>query len=294
MSLNPYLYDIILSLKSRVKYMSTNDLLRIVSNETKDSIDQISVVTPTIFASIFSEFAKKHDTVLENEEEVSSDLLQLECSSLTSMQESTSKNAHTLSKSTDKAITAIKDKDETTLNEVLKETQALRAEIEKLKESMYKDELTNVYNRKWLHDNCLDDKTNTFTDSGTLAIIDLNYFKIVNDTHGHVIGDKVLIFIANQLKLSKHEVIRYGGDEFIIMFPENETEATAKSTLCKIRDKVLSKKLKAHNTMFRTSFSIGTYSFKKGDDLAKTIAGADKKMYVDKQEIKKRITGIEV
>ena len=274
--------------------MSENELLRIVSNETKDSIDQIPVVTPTIFTSIFSEFAKKHDANLENEEEISRDLLQLECSTLTSLQDSTSKNAHALSQSAVKAITAIKDKDETTLNEVLKETQNLRAEIEKLKESVYKDELTHVYNRKWLHDNYLTQGKNTLDQSGTLAIIDLNYFKLVNDTHGHILGDKVLIFIANQLKLSRNEVVRYGGDEFIIMFPEKTSEKNARRILEKIREDVISKKLKAHNGVFRTSFSIGVTSFKSGDDLGTTIEIADKNMYEDKLIIKKRITGIEV
>jgi len=274
--------------------MSENEVLRIVSNETKDSIDQMSVVTPTIFASIFSEFAKKHDADLQNEEEFSRDLLQQECSTLTNLQATTSSNAQSLSQSAVKAITAIKDKDETTLNEVLKETQNLRAEIEKLKESVYKDELTNVYNRKWLHDNYLTPDTNEFKNSGTLAIIDLNYFKIVNDTHGHIIGDKVLIYIANQLKLSRYEVIRYGGDEFIIMFPHKVTNTIAKALLDKIRESVISKKLKAHDTVFRTSFSIGVTSFQSGDDLASAIEIADKNMYEDKLIIKKRVTGIEV
>ena len=274
--------------------MSENALLRIVSNETKGSIDQMSVVTPTMFTSIFSDFAKKHDAHLENEEELSRDLLQRECGILTDLQSSTAENARNLSQSAVKAITAIKDKDESTLNEVLKETQELRAEIEKLKESVYKDELTNVYNRKWLHDNYLGEDSDEFKEAGTLAIVDLNYFKIVNDTHGHVIGDKVLIYIANQLKLSRHEVIRYGGDEFIIMFPKNVAEATAKKTLNQIRENVISKTLKAHNTKFRTSFSIGTSGYKTGDNLSSTIESADKNMYIDKIAIKKRVTGIEV
>lgn len=55
--------------------MGNNEsLLRIISNETKDSIDQISVVTPSIFASIFTQFAKQHDTQIENEQKLSSDL----------------------------------------------------------------------------------------------------------------------------------------------------------------------------------------------------------------------------
>ena len=275
--------------------MTTDDkILQIISDETKHSIDLMSVVTPSVFSSIFTQFAKQHDTEIDDEEALASTLLAQECSSLTAMQAQTSQDAHELSEHATKAIEAIKAKDETLLNEVLTETKKLRVEIEKLKESVYKDELTHVYNRKWIHDNHLNEDATTFKDSGTLGIIDLNYFKLVNDTHGHIIGDKVLIFIANQLKQSKHEIIRYGGDEFIILFGKNISQEKAKNILHDIRETVIAKKLKANNHLFRTSFSIGVTSYKEGETLASVIETADKSMYEDKIVIKKRVTGIEV
>ena len=274
--------------------MNNDNDLKIISNETKDSIDQISIVTPSVYASIFSKFATEHNTEIEDENGYAQDLLRLECSTLTNLQESTSKNAQTLSNSTIKAISAIQDKDESSLKEVLKETQSLRAEIEKLKESVYKDELTHTFNRKWLHDTYLNEESGTFSSDGILSMIDLNYFKIVNDTHGHVIGDKVLIFISNELQKSGHKVVRYGGDEFIILFDKSIGEEKAVKELNSIREVILTKKLKAHNTTFRTSFSIGASSYSIGDDLAKTIERADKNMYEDKLKIKKRIPGIEI
>lgn len=269
-------------------------LLHVISNETKDSIDQLSIVTPSIFASIFSKFAKNHKFEILDENSLSQKLLQNECSQLTELQTFTSKNMHVLSNSTHKAISAIHEKDETKLNEVLKETEALRNEIEKLKESLYKDELTNTYNRKWLHDNFIDSHTHSFKDEGALAIIDLNYFKIINDMHGHIIGDKVLILVANELQKSKFDVLRYGGDEFIILFPKDTTKEDASLILNKIRENILSKKLKAHDTIFRVSFSIGISEYKKDNLLSSVIEKADKRMYEDKQNIKKRITGIEI
>ena len=273
---------------------SDSKMLHIISNETKSSIDQLSVVTPSVYASIFSKFASSHDTQIENEQKLAQNLLETECSTLVKLQENTSTNANNLSNTTNKAINAIKEKDESKLNEVLRETQALRAEIEKLKESVYKDELTHVYNRKWLHDNYLIHDSEEFKNSGILSIIDLNYFKIVNDTHGHIIGDKVLIFIANQLKKSGHKVIRYGGDEFIIMFEENVAQERASKVLNDIREYVVSKKLKAHETVFRASFSIGFRTYSQGELLSTVIEDADKDMYIDKEAIKKRITGIEI
>ena len=269
-------------------------MLEVVSNETKDSINQINVVTPSIYASLFSQFATAHNIEIENEDELAQDLLKIQCSTLTQMQAQTSQNVQSLSENTQKALTAIKDKDESSLNKVLQETEALRAEIDELKESIYKDELTNVFNRKWLNDNHVNIEDGTLTDAGTLAMIDLNYFKIINDTHGHIIGDKILIYIANQLKKSRCDVLRYGGDEFIVMFPASINRQRAFKILDEIRESVLSKKLKAHNTMFRTSFSIGIESFRSGDKLDLTIENADKDMYMDKTKIKKRIKGIEV
>jgi len=273
---------------------SNNKIIQIISNETKDTINQMSVVTPSIYASVFSQFAQEHNQEIDNEEELATDLLKTECVMLTSMQSQTIKSANQLSSSTDKAITAIKDKDETTLNEVLRETQNLRDELNKLKEAVYKDELTHTYNRKWLHDHYLDEESETFHANGTLAMIDLNYFKIVNDTHGHIIGDKVLIFIANQLKLTKYDVVRYGGDEFIVIFPSSISAAKANKVLNELRENVITKKLKAHDTMFRTSFSIGVTPYTLGENIAEVINKADQNMYADKQEIKKRIKGIEV
>ncbi|WP_457743591.1 GGDEF domain-containing protein, partial [Sulfurimonas sp.] len=200
------------------------------------------------------------------------------------------KNANSLSKNTQDAIHAIQTKNEDKLNDVLKETQHLRQEIEKLKESIYKDELTNAYNRKWLHDNYLHADGDNFINAGLLAIIDLNYFKQVNDTHGHVIGDKVLIYITNELKKLKHPVIRYGGDEFIIIFDEKPKRAQL--LLNKLRDTVITKKLKAHESTFTASFSFGIAPYKKGERLNQVIERADKDMYQDKIEIKKRIKGI--
>ena len=274
--------------------MENDRILKIISNETKDSINQMSLVTPSIYSSIFSKFAIDHNTEIGDEEKLSLNILKDQCSTLTTLQNKTSQNAQHLSNSTQKAITAIQDKDESMLNEVLKETKELRSEIEKLKESVYKDELTNVFNRKWLNDNYLEEGTGNLNSAGILAIIDLNYFKIVNDTHGHIIGDKVLIFVANELRKSGFKVVRYGGDEFIIMFPQDVTQDRALKILNNTRENIIAKKLKAHNTMFRTSFSIGTHKHSIGDSLADAIESADKNMYEDKANIKKRVTGIEI
>lgn len=266
--------------------------LEIVSNETKDSIYKLPIVTPSIYKSAFYEFLANHNLEIKDENELSAEIIKMQCQDLTALQTQTSKSAKKLSENTNRAIDAIKAKDENVLNEVLTETKALRQEIEKLKESVYKDELTHAHNRKWLHDEYLNDNENTFNMDGVLAIIDLNFFKSINDTFGHVIGDKVLVFITNHLKSTRNDIIRYGGDEFIVLFPDYILESEAKKTLHELREKIISKKLKSDSAKFRVSFSFGIVRFQKGDELAEVLKHADKSMYEDKVQIKKRVLGI--
>ena len=267
-------------------------ILQIISNETKSSINQMSIVTPSIYTSLFSKFSAEHNITMEDEEALSIDLLKQECSTLTDMQKQTSKTANQLSDTTSKAINAIQEKDEQGLATVLKETKNLRLEIEKLKEAVYKDALTRVYNRKWLKEHYLNSIADIFTQSGTLIMIDLNYFKEINDTHGHIMGDKVLVYISNELKKITHNIIRFGGDEFIIMFPEKIPFKSTIDVIKSTREHIINQKLKAKEHRFTLSFSYGGAEFKVGDDLGDIIALADKNMYDDKIQIKKRVTSI--
>ena len=269
-----------------------NNVFQIITNETKENINQMDIVTPSIYSSVFSKHAEEHNQSLENEYELSKKILEQECAYLTDLQTKTAKNANLLSANTSKAINAIREKNDSLLNEVLQETEALREEVEKLRESVYQDELTRTYNRKWLHDNFMNEDKKTFKDGGVLAIIDLNYFKIINDTHGHIIGDKVLIFIANRLKTISKNVVRYGGDEFLIIFDKESSIDRNIKLLNKTRESILAKKLKAHEEMFTLSFSFGLTQFNADDELSKVIEDADKNMYDDKIQIKKRVTGI--
>lgn len=266
--------------------------MTIVSNETKKSIAPLDIVTPSIYTGIFTKFANYHHIDLQDDEQLTDHLLSEKISEFEKLQEKTSNNAQTLSEHANKAIDAIKQKDEAILAEVLQETKQLRQEIEKLKESLYRDELTNVYNRKWLHDNVLCKKGECMQSSGTLAIIDLNYFKLINDTFGHIVGDKVLVYIAHLLHKTKNKVIRYGGDEFLIIFSKKTSIQDATKELNKLRETVIAKRLKTKDSQFTVSFSLGIQEYKKSEKIIDIIDKADEKMYHDKVKIKNRIKGI--
>ena len=272
--------------------MENERILEIISNETKEEICRRDVVTPEIFANVFVSKAKEHN--FDNLEESVSEYIQQQISNYLHIQDETSQTANKLSRTTNKAIEAIKDKNDEALTEVLVETKNLKKELEKLKASLYKDELTGCYNRKWMYDHIIKENTNQFDKKGILGLVDLNHFKLVNDTYGHIIGDKVLIFVATQLKKTKADVVRYGGDEFLVLFDERSTSGGALRKLKELREDLLKKHLKAKDADFRISFSIGVAEFKEGDSVDEIIERADKHMYEDKTAIKERIKGIDV
>ena len=270
--------------------MPNEDLLKIITNDSRQSIGQMDVVTPSVYASIFSKLATDHGVSIENEPELASNLLAEECSNIKELQAQTTKSVNQLSSSTNKAMNAMKNQDEDALHEALFEAQKLKMEVDELRKTVYKDGLTNVNNRKWLSDNVL--IKDRFKLNGTLVIIDLNYFKDINDTHGHIVGDKVLIYIAAQLAKSKGIVVRYGGDEFIIIFKNNISKDDILKRFNAIRNSIINKNLKIKGASFKVSFSFGAQEFKKEDYLNNVVDAADKNMYRDKTQIKKIVTGI--
>lgn len=279
-------------MKNGERKMSKNErMLTIITSDVKEDICQRDVITPEIFANVFLHVAKEHDVEYE---EMARKYISGEVEKFLKLQTETTDTVNKLSQNTTDAINAIESKDENTLKSVLSETKSLKKELERLKESLHTDELTNVYNRKWLFEYIVTKEKHTFKTDGVVALVDLNYFKQVNDTYGHIVGDKVLVFIASQLKRSKGSVVRYGGDEFLIFFEGGYDSQEIRKILSQLREDIVKKHLKARNAEFRVSFSIGVAKYFAGEVLEEVIERADTDMYEDKKEIKKRITGIEI
>ncbi|MFT8322041.1 MAG: response regulator [Bacillus sp. (in: firmicutes)] len=161
-------------------------------------------------------------------------------------------------------------------------------------QSVIIDELTQVYNRKFLQDSYnrfIGDMTRTHT-PGTLAIIDLDYFKKVNDTYGHIIGDKVLVEFAQYMKKSIRNtdiLFRYGGEEFVILF-QRATEAEVKEVLNRMLAGFSTIQFSDGNESFSLTFSAGIYSIEHPEiDLQTAIKTADEALYLAKDSGRARI-----
>lgn len=113
---------------------------------------------------------------------------------------------------------------------------------DRLKEVAIKDALTGVYNRYYLMDrlNQLVEGYKRLGDTFTLAILDLDLFKIINDTYGHHAGDLVLKEFASiiQDNIRPYDILaRYGGEEFILVFPKTNLDK-AYMVLSRILNKI--------------------------------------------------------
>ena len=114
-----------------------------------------------------------------------------------------------------------------------------------------------------------------------LAVVDVDHFKLVNDTFGHLYGDEVLILIANQLQASfraQDRVFRFGGEEFVVLLRSTTLE-NARRIIDRFRTNV-----EAHDfpQVGRVTVSIGFVSINPFDSPVVTLGHADQALYYAK------------
>ncbi|MGB6329352.1 MAG: GGDEF domain-containing protein [Halarcobacter sp.] len=154
------------------------------------------------------------------------------------------------------------------------------------------DKLTGLFNRLKL-DEALNNefnRSNRFKRSFGIIIIDIDYFKKINDTYGHQVGDQVLIQFAKILKenIRKIDILgRWGGEEFMIICSETDFQGTIK--LAQSLREIISNYDFPIIGNFSASFGVSTYN---GDEnIDKVIARADNALYKAKANGRNRVEG---
>ena len=116
-------------------------------------------------------------------------------------------------------------------------------------------------------------------------MLDIDHFKQVNDTHGHLAGDQILQSLAARLlgEVRGDELLaRYGGEEFAVVLPETNLDEAAQ--FCeRIRAKVETRTFDWQEQALHVTISIGAASTEPGDDHASLIARADARLYEAKR-----------
>ena len=151
------------------------------------------------------------------------------------------------------------------------------------------DELTKCYNRRYINEKLPIDiesaKANKLPLS--IAMIDIDYFKLINDKYGHLLGDLVLKDITNVIKNNirgkSDWIARYGGEEFLILFNDTSKE-DAYNLSKRIKSVVENSIFKYDDIEINITISIGIASLSSEiDDMDKLIRKADEKLYKAKR-----------
>ncbi|WP_211236389.1 sensor domain-containing diguanylate cyclase [Desulfovibrio inopinatus] len=166
--------------------------------------------------------------------------------------------------------------------------------VDKLITENLTDPLTKVGNRRFtditLHSR-FDEVLRYGWDFGIL-FIDIDHFKMINDTYGHTVGDDVLCMVAKTLQncIRSFDFIgRYGGEEFIILLP-NVNLDTLNLIARRCRNLVQSSSIERDNTRIRVSISIGGTLSRENDTPQTIINRADSLMYKSKRSGRNCIT----
>jgi diguanylate cyclase (GGDEF)-like protein len=171
------------------------------------------------------------------------------------------------------------------LFEIMKNEGFLKLEVAMttIRELAIRDELTGLYNRRYLLQ-LLEEETklnSRFQQPFCIAILDLDYFKKINDNYGHNAGDEVLKTFAHTLQTNIRNVDhcgRYGGEEFLVIIRYNEICET-KVLAERILKAVQQLSFPTISLTLDLTLSIGISDYKKGEDIHKTIYRADQALY---------------
>jgi len=171
-------------------------------------------------------------------------------------------------------------------------TDITKMTIEKVKteHKAYYDGLTQVYNRNKFEEFFKKElsRIDRYERPLSIAILDIDHFKNFNDTYGHLIGDEVLILIAQAIekKLRATDIFaRWGGEEFVILFSETNIEDAIKGANI-LREFVQEL---THKTAGSITASFGVTQFKEGDTLDSLFKRCDEALYVAKENGRNRV-----
>ncbi|KAB2347439.1 sensor domain-containing diguanylate cyclase [Actinomadura rudentiformis] len=125
-----------------------------------------------------------------------------------------------------------------------------------------------------------------------LLLIDIDHFKRVNDTHGHLVGDQVLIGVASTLcgQLRDYDVVgRFGGEEFVVLLPGADTVEACRVAE-RLRGRVRRLAVPAEDGTVGVTISVGVSLFRMhGEDLIELLAAADLALYRAKESGRDRV-----
>gem|GEM_PF-1536717 len=178
------------------------------------------------------------------------------------------------------------------------ERKLAEAEVQKLQEQLREqalhDPLTGLYNRRYLDETVNRELTRATRYNQPLGIVmcDLDHFKLVNDTHGHLAGDEVLRVFAELLKKHARDsdiICRFGGEEFVLFLPDMPP-AVAYQRAEQLRTELAAKRITLGPAVIQVTASFGVAAFpENGKTMDSLVSAVDTAMYCAKEAGRNRV-----
>lgn len=179
-----------------------------------------------------------------------------------------------------------------------RQIELLRSELAHARAVMLTDPLTGILNRRGFEE-LLQRVLSTPPSSGKvhcLALLDIDHFKRINDTHGHLTGDEVLKALGTVLQRvvsdSGMHCARYGGEEFAVLLPDTTMASAVSATgsICALAKAMKVRNRSTGQVIATATFSAGIAAWQPGEDAKSLISAADKALYRSKDQGRDRIT----
>src|SRR5712691_6621344 len=174
-------------------------------------------------------------------------------------------------------------------------TERLRDNVQMSIEMAITDALTGLYNRRYMetHVGTLVEQAATRGKPLTVLVLDIDYFKAINDGHGHDSGDDVLREFAIRIKKSIRGIdlaCRYGGEEFVVVMPETDM-AVATMVAERLRRRIATEPFPIHQggRLIEVTISIGLAALGRDDTAATVLKRADQALYRAKRDGRNRV-----
>ncbi len=178
-------------------------------------------------------------------------------------------------------------------NQYIESEYRLREYNRKLKEMSETDPLTGLMNRRFMQDELEEMRRESKSEKYLfcIAIGDIDFFKKINDTYGHDAGDFILSEIAGIFKeymKGTGYVARWGGEEFLFVLPRVNGDEGLK-ILDGLRRTIEQKEFSFEGTPIKVTMTFGIDEYSEISGIERTIAEADKKLYIGKQSGRNRV-----